>query len=242
MPNEPNEDIVFGLHLVSEIATATQLLASGLNQVIAPTWYASEPAVAFTCISSGVERILKLTYGLGLRANGQSFPAAKTLQKLGHNLISLEELVLPSLIANAQSRGNGYVAALLADVTTDPYWPDLLAALNAWAAATGRYRDLTILTGERVHEDAPTAQWNAVELRCLSDLGLLLAVAGPENRVALVEARTRLAVSILNWWHAIFRAWTHGLVGEEHRSAGTALSPAENRALAPVLVRLLSGR
>lgn len=159
MPLGPHPDIVFGMHLENEIITATQLLASGLNLIVEPSWYASEPAVAFTCMSSGVERILKLTYGLSLIANGKTFPDTKGLQKLGHNLLSLEDLVRPGLATTAQVGGMGYVAGLLAEVDSDPYWRGILIALNGWAAASGRYRDLTILTGEMVREDSPKAHW-----------------------------------------------------------------------------------
>ncbi|GAA6526897.1 hypothetical protein [Intrasporangium sp. DVR] len=224
MTNEPHPDIVFGLHLVNEITTATQLLAVGLNQIIEPNWYASEPATSFTCMASGVERILKLTFGLSASHQGQPFPSAKQLQKLGHDLIALEGFVHPPLTAKARALGKGYVADLLADVGTDPYWPGLLATLDSWASASGRYRDLTILTGEKTHQDPPTALWDATERACLQDLGLWAAIVGPDNRAALVQARTRLALSILKWWHAIFRVWTHGLLGPARLARDCALT------------------
>lgn len=75
---------MFGLHHINEITTATQLLAVGLNQVVVvPDWYASESATAFTCMASGVEPILKLTYGLDTLHRGRPFPKDETLRKLG---------------------------------------------------------------------------------------------------------------------------------------------------------------
>lgn len=239
MPGTPHPDIVFGLHLINEITTATQLLAVGLNQIVEPRWYATEPASALTCMSSGVERILKLTYGLAILHDGQSFPTDKQLRDLGHDLVTLDGIVRPRLGASASTLGKNYVGNLLANVEADPYWPGLLTTLNVWADAAGRYRDLTILSGKPAHEDPATAVWNATESECLIDLGLLLAVAGPDNRTALVKARTRLALSVLRWWHAIYRTWTHGLLGTERVSPGTALSPAENRYLAPPLAALI---
>jgi hypothetical protein len=65
------------------------------------------------------------------------------------------------------------------------------------------------------------------------------ALAGPDNRAALVKARTRLTRSVLTWWTALFRAWTHGLLGTERVPAGTALSPIASRHLAAPLVELV---
>ena len=235
----PRPEIIFGLHLISEITTATQLLAVGLNQIVEPRWYAAEPASAFTCMSSGVERILKLTYGFVILDRGQSFPSDKELRQLGHDLAALDNIVRPALGASASTLDKGYVANLLTAVSQDPYWPGVLATLNAWADASGRYRDLTILTGKPAHADRPTAMWDATEGECLVDLDLMTAVGGPDNRTALVEVRTRLALSVLKWWHAVFRSWTHGLLGLERVSPGTALSPADNRYLAPLLIALV---
>jgi hypothetical protein len=235
VPTPPPRDVVFGLHLISEISTATQLLAVGLNQIVEPSWYASEPASALTCMSSGVERILKLTYGLSALDRGEPFPSAKKLRAFGHDLTTLDSTVRPGLAARSQTLGKAHVKNLLTDVDADPYWPGLLKALDAWAAAAGRYRDLTILTGEPATGDPPAAAWDAIERACIEDLGLLSAVAGADSRTALVQMRTRLALSILKWWHAIYRTWTHGLLGAERISPGTALSPSENRNLAPAL-------
>lgn len=231
--------MVFGVHLISEITNATQLVAIGLNQVVHPDWSSSEPASAFTCLASGVERILKLTYGVDLLDRGAPFPNDKELRQLGHDLVGLEGTVTPQLIARARAKGNNYVSELLTNADSDRYWPGLLATLNAWAAASGRYRDLTILSGGVAPVDAPGDAWEDTERACITDLGLWPDVAGPNNRVALVQARTRLSRSLLMWWHAIFRTWTHGLLGESRISPGTALSPTANRYLSKPLADLV---
>jgi hypothetical protein len=99
----------------------------------------------------GVERILKLTYGLSALDRGEPFPSAKELRELGHHLATLDSIVRPALAARSQTLGKDSVAKLLTEVDADPYWPGLLEALDSWAAASGRYRDLTILTGETAH-------------------------------------------------------------------------------------------
>jgi hypothetical protein len=77
------------------------------------------------------------------------------LRRLGHDLVALQDAVYPRLAQSADALGKGYVASLLAKSSDNPYWPRLLATLNAWAATSGRYRDLTILSGQPVETDSP---------------------------------------------------------------------------------------
>ncbi len=65
------------------------------------------------------------------------------------------------------------------------------------------------------------------------------AIAGPDSRADLVQVRTRLTLSVLKWWFAIYRAWTHGRLGSDWISPGTALSPVDTRQLATPLVRVV---
>jgi hypothetical protein len=226
--------MLFGFSVINEVSTATQLMATGLNQIVDPDWISAEPASAFTCLASGVERVMKLTYGLDTLNSGALFPNSKDLQRLGHDLMTLDGIVFPRLLASANSSNNDYVLRLLRDVNADPYWPAILATLNAWAAASGRYRDLDVLAGKTAG-DPPHALWDEVELRCTQDLGLLRALFEPEHGGALVRIRTRLAESVLKWWFAVYRAWMHGLIGSDQKSPGTLLSPANTRQLAKAL-------
>lgn len=120
MAGAPRREPVFGLHLSNEITTATQLLAVGLNEIVQPCWYAAEPASAFTCMSAGVERLLKLTYGLAELDRQQSFPSDKELRDLGHDLVALDRIVRPLLATNASAFGKYYVASLLESVDERP--------------------------------------------------------------------------------------------------------------------------
>ena len=191
-------------------------------------------------MASGVERILKLTYGASLLDAGQPFPDAHVLRRLGHDLVALDGLVQPDLANRAAWAGKRYVARLLDDVAQDPYWPGLLVTLNAWAASSGRYRDLDRLAGTTPSSDPPWGKWESVERQCLADLGLMSQLAGEHSRAAITQARRRLAWSVLCWWNAIYRAWVHGLLGSERKSAGTALDPRGNGSLESGLVQDLA--
>jgi hypothetical protein len=237
----PHAKMLFGFAVINEVESATQLLASGLNQVIDPGWFVRESASAFTCLASGVERVMKLTYGLDVLNGSGAFPSEPELRKLGHNLVKLDGIVFPRLVGHATEAGNAYVEQLLNDAQADPYWPGILAALNAWAAASGRYRDLDFLTGKTAVDDPPWALWEETEQECVDDLGLLSALAGPNNRSALVVVRTRLAESVMKWWFAVYRSWLHGLVGTDQKSPATSLAPASTVQLAKPLARLVKG-
>lgn len=232
--------MLFGFSVINEIGAATQLLATGLNQIIDPGWECREPASAFTCLASGVERVTKLTYGLDTLNSGGSFPNEAELRKLGHDLVKLHDIVIPSLVTHATKAGNDYAVRLLRDATSDPYWPGILASLNAWAAASGRYRDLDILAGKTNVDDPPWALWDEAEHRCTEDLKLLRALFEPNNHhSALLAIRTRLAQSVLKWWFALYRSWRHGLLGDHGSVPSSALSPADTLQLAEPLADLV---
>lgn len=235
--NPPAPHLVFDSTLAKEIYTATQLLSAGLNKITSPDWFASEPAVAFTCLSSGIERVLKLTYGMSTRHDQNAFPTNKALRQLGHDLPQLEGLVTADLTAAAAPSERAYVRLLLEQQTADPYWADILRTIAAWADQSGRYRDLTILTGSTVPDESPSAIWQDLEMRCITDLGLMADIAGPDSRQHLSHMRTRLAQSVVLWWSGIFRSWTHGLLGQDAVSPGTALNPATTRQLSKDLIQ-----
>lgn len=112
--------MLFGFSVINEVSTATRLMATGLNQIVDPDWISAEPASAFTCLASGVERVMKLTYGLDTLNSGALLPNSKDLQRLGHDLMTLDGIVFPRLLASANSSNNDYVLRLLRDVNADP--------------------------------------------------------------------------------------------------------------------------
>lgn len=87
--------------------TAAELLTFGLNRTLDPDWGTSEAGSAFTCMASGIERILKLTYGASHLESGKPFPSPSALRRLGHDLAGLDA-VRPDLTGRATRAGKGY--------------------------------------------------------------------------------------------------------------------------------------
>lgn len=80
MANAPDPAIVFGLSLITEMYTAGELMTFDVNRTLDPDWHTGQAGSAFTCLASGVERILKLTYGASLMDAGQAFPDREELR------------------------------------------------------------------------------------------------------------------------------------------------------------------
>jgi hypothetical protein len=64
-----------------------------------------------------------------------------------------------------------YIRELVSETNDDPNWRDVLAALDAWAAASGRYRDLDALRGKPAQGDPAWAKWEEAERRAISEIG-----------------------------------------------------------------------
>lgn len=238
MTRTPAHEAFLSMSLYSECESSAQLLGHGLTMVASTSWLPREPAAAFTCLASGVERLLKLSYCLSLEAAGEPFPSDKALRDLGHDLAALDTRVAERLATAASSP---YMARLLNEVTLDPYWPKLLAALGSWADSSGRYRDLAILTGAGPKGDAAWVQWESASHQAASDLDLLVELGGAEADRALAQVRERLAFSILLWWHALHRAWQHDVIGARARQVNLQVDPTRCTHLIPRLATMLRG-
>jgi hypothetical protein len=236
MVNRPNAQIVRSLHLVSELITATELLALGLNQVSSPKWQARQPGAAFTQLSQGVERVLKLTFWLNEERRGRDVDPKFGSGAAGHALGELNAKVFHIYLAESQTAAP-YVTGLVAQALGDPYWGDILLALDRWSATSGRYRDLDALRGREAQGDPAWASWDEAEHRAITEGG------GWANLTedALVEGRQRMLLSVMRWWHTLFRGWQHGLVGDLGKQFSSELDP-KNPHLDQSIANLIAGR
>ena len=224
------------LHLSSEITTATELLALGLNQAANKKWVARQPGGAFTQLSQGVERVLKVTFWLYEQSHGRAVDPKFGSGSGGHALDELNAKVFDILISESQSR-TPYIEGLVNEVVRDPYWPDLLLALDRWAATSGRYLDLDALRGKESHDDPPWASWDEAEHRAVTDAGGW----GNPTTETFEASRQRMLLSIMRWWHTLYRSWQHGLVGDEGKMFSSELDP-KNVHLDRGVFRLIAGR
>jgi len=236
MVNRPNDQVLQAHHLSNEIATATELLALGLNQAASPKWVASQPGGVFTQLSQGVERVLKVTFWLSEQSHGREVGSKFGSGSGGHALRELNTQVFGVLSAESLRR-DSYVGGLVREINEDPYWPDLLLALDRWATTAGRYRDLDALRGKEADGDPPWVSWENAERRAVTHAGGWADLSAE----TLVASRTRMLLSIMRWWHTLYRSWQHGVVGQQGERFANALNPA-NEHLDSNITRLIAGR
>lgn len=236
MANRPNERIARAMHLASEISTATEHLALGLNQAASPAWQARQPGAAFTQLSQGVERLLKVTYLLSEESAGRAVDPKFGAGAGGHAITDLNTRVLSTLAAASES-AVPYLRELLADTMNDPYWKDVLIALDAWAATSGRYGDLDALRGKESRVDPAWAPWEEAERRAIAEGGWW----GNLSDDALAASRLLVLRSVMRWWHTLYRCWQHGLVGADGKAFASGVSP-QNLHLNSELAELVARR
>jgi hypothetical protein len=236
MTNRPNERVLRAFSLSSELTTATELLALGLNQSANAKWVARQPGGVFTQLSQGVERVLKVTFWLHEQSEGREVDSKFGSGSGGHALKELNSKVFDILVFESQLK-TPYIARLVEEVVVDPYWPDLLLALDRWAATSGRYRDLDALRGKHLQGDPPWASWEEAEHRAVTAAG---GWANPTDET-FAASRMRMLLSIMQWWHTLYRGWQHGLVGEDGIMFSSALDP-KNIYLDDAVFKLIAGR
>ncbi|MCI4657332.1 hypothetical protein [Cryobacterium zhongshanensis] len=236
MVNRPSDQVMRALHLASELTTATELLALGLNQVASPRWQARQPGGAFTQLSQGVERVLKVTFWLNEESHGREVDARFGSGASGHALGELNARVIDIYLVESRT-AMPYVRGLVEEVLSDPYWGDVLLALDRWSATSGRYRDLDALRGRKGMDDPPWASWEEAEHRAVTECGGWADL----TEETLIEGRQRLLLSVMRWWHTLFRGWQHGLVGEQGKQFSSGLDP-KNPHLDQSIANLVAGR
>lgn len=236
MANRPDEQAVRAVHLSREVAAATDLLAAGLNLAASSTWRADQPGAAFTQLSQGVERVLKVTLLLSERNQGREADPKFLSGRGGHAIGEMNERVF-DILTNESQQSAPYVVGIVAEAVCDPYWPYVVAALDRWAGAAGRYRDIDALAGKVVDGDQSWVPWEEAERRAIDEGSGWVA---PSTRT-LLAGRQRILLSIMRWWHTIFRSWQHGLVGDDGRAFASALDP-QNPNLDSPIKALVAGR
>lgn len=216
------------IHLVIGLAEATGQLATGIQQVVGPRWNSLTGQTAFQDMSGGVEKLAKITYGLWFEEEHGHYPKDSEARRAGHKITELVEAVQTGIEERAAKAEKSYILGLCKALRDDPNWPMLVDVLNTAADATkGRYRHTAIMGGKDL-SDAPSAYqlWEAIEHDVITDLGLWGSIAdisssghGPSD--ALVRVRGETLHSLLRWWHLVYRAWQHELVGSRSRQFST---------------------
>jgi hypothetical protein len=126
-------------------------------------WTEDKAAPAFTCMASGVERMLKLNLGLIALADGDAWPAKALRNTYAHHLDTLALDVRDQMERRVDgATGPSFIRCLMTEVETDPYWLPLMNVLQEWADSHGRYRDFSILGGSIPATAAPVELWREI--------------------------------------------------------------------------------
>lgn len=224
--------------IIQEIDNATILMSDGLVALIRPGWALFNHAATFTALASGVERLCKVCVGMAGLDDSGMWTATKGD---GHDLAKLRAKVA-ALLDERTSRAVSpkYINLLRASVDADPALPHIFAALDAWAATTGRYGALDSLAGNPPTASKPEHLWEDAERAATTPE--ILAGLGDPSGWAVRATRESLATSVLTWWLLIYRAWSHGVFGPLGRQFSSELDPGRAQTLSAFSKQALKGR
>jgi len=180
-----------------------------------------------TTLSIGVEKLMKLTWGLLEVAAGRSWPAKTVMQDQGHGVKSLNELIDLHLGAAVGLPAQPWVQGLRDGVNNDPYWALILSALDSYGRS-GRFYSSTSWPSSRKAGNHPamTGTTSSRPSRMIGR-GVLADLAGSNEgwQRARTEINAVIAASVTAWWEMIFRFWIQGAAGQFGKQHSTAINP-----------------
>jgi len=215
------------LALIFETGSVQALLRHGVNQLLEVRYINADIDPVLTTLSIGVEKLMKLTWGLLEVAAGRSWPSRTVMQEQGHGVKFLNELIGPYLGAAVGPPAQPWVQGLRDGVDSDPYWALILSALDTYGRS-GRFYYLDKLAEQPQPWQSPRDTWDELEQAISNDRPELLAdLAGSNegNLRARAEINAVIAASVTVWWEMIFRFWVQGAVGQFGKQHSSAINP-----------------
>lgn len=221
------------VHLSYEQDAAVSCLRYGWGVLSAYRFATNEVEPLFVLLATGVEKLLKLTYGLTVQADTGAWPAQEVMSTKkrggwGHRVADLDA-ECRKLLRTSASRATypHYVTGRIDELDADPYVVPWLNALQRYGV-NGRFYNLDHLADAAQREPSPRELWD--------DLYNSVAFADPEidsligvssdHYDALVRRTTgRLAGSLWLWWETYYRAWIQGACGPMAKQHSGALAP-----------------
>lgn len=225
MPGVLTKDQQFAL--IFETSSVQALLRHGVDQLLKVRYVDADIDPVLTTLSIGVEKLMKLTWGLLEVAAGRSWPAKTVMQEQGHGVESLNELIDQHLGAAVGLPAQPWVQGLRDRVNNDPYWALILSALDSYGRS-GRFYYLDQLAEQPQSWQSPRDDWDDLEQAISNDRPELLADLTGSNedwRRPRTEINAVIAVSVTAWWEMIFRFWIQGAAGQFGKQHSTAINP-----------------
>jgi hypothetical protein len=202
--------------LSNEIDATATLFRHG-HAILDEYRFASRDAEAvFVCLAGGVEKLLKLTFGLLSLEESGIWPAQATMKHAGHRILELDEATR-ALISQHHRRSTvpGLIADLLERTASDPGLSQILATLERYAT-NGRFYNLDLLGGLEQKGDPPQELWEELQLLVVdANPELLEQLAAPDNQAARRTINRIIASSLGTWCELMHRSWITGVCGAE---------------------------
>jgi hypothetical protein len=177
---------------------------------------ARDSAAMFALLSTGAEKLLKLTVGITHLEQTNEWPSREFMQtKMRHRIVLLDQHAGTALRDGISlSIVPGHMKSAMERVSADPLIGPMLRALDRYATQ-GRFFNLDTLANSPQREPSPSELWEEVLSEVFrSDpdaLGIFAQVAtDPEGRRRMNDA---IADSLELWWQVYQRAWTTGILG-----------------------------
>jgi hypothetical protein len=218
------------VYLIHEQEASVSCLRHGLNILLDYRFAANDAEPLLVLLATGVEKLLKLTYGLMKETETGVWPTRQQMGSggWGHDVARLDANCR-TLIRSGASRAAcpHYIIGLVDKLNADPYVNAWLATLTRYATA-GRFFNLDHLADAQQPAPSPRQLWDE----------LLREVAGSDreptppigssliDRDALVlRAIKRLTHTVWLWWETYNRAWVQGICGSQAKRLSGLMAP-----------------
>lgn len=209
-----------GIAVLEEQDASLALLRAGVRLLRAQRFASEDLEPVLALLAPGLERLSKLVLGAVMNTDEQRWPTDQEWRAWGHQVTVLTAEVDAALAARRPHGGApGWVGQLQERVQArravlDP----LLAVIDAWAKATGRYENFAALTrrGAMPTHETPRGLWHDLTNNITNaDYDRFKGLAGTQEdwNAAISDLHNLLADAVVAWVDVVVVGWNVGTVG-----------------------------
>lgn len=214
-----------------EVNASRQLLAFGLKAVRSDALTANTRDPIMTMLSSGLEKLYKLTLGLAALDRDGRWASKGEMKTIGHKIGEMHPVVIDALTERTKGK-SPYARQLLDAVAGDSVMPVIIECLDSYGRE-GRYFYLDLLAGKRQRRTSPHETWRAIETEVLADpeVKRVGAQAGQDYadnghwRTLHDAVGERIATSVTDVWTVIAVCGRHRALGDAGVVFGLEVHP-----------------
>lgn len=220
MANPQDWDVF--LAATDEFTAVKALLDHGVEQAERIRFIQDDGHVVAAVLASGVEKLLKLTYGYALTHRDGSWPG-HDIRRFGHRILDLHQACLEVTEPMLPSATNpGVLDEAHRDMQRDPLVVPLLGLLANYGAG-GRFYNLDTLAAATQVYESPGLQWRDID----DTVAELLLVADPDLLSDDDRFKHRrgqvLATAVRRWRVFYVQLWVQNVIGGDAHRFGLEL-------------------